>query len=330
MIDSQISEYLTNQKSKNLPAFFNIPVDKGRMNEQIMVEELQAGVIIPEELTILDNFIPANHGKENTSHETISASTSDVHSIPIRQYIPNNKANDSLIIYYHGGGWVFGSIQISDLWCRTLAVKTGITVVSVEYRCAPEFPFPIPVDDCYSVFSWIASNTSDFGTAPGKIALCGDSAGGNLAASVCLKAKKLSGPKICAQLLIYPVIDLSSMETQSYIDYSDGYLLTKEGMQWFREKYLANSQDAFNPLASPILAEDLSGLPSSVIITAEFDPLSNEGASYAERLKSAGVSVTYICYPGLIHAFMYMGNISAAAASAVDDMFEKFRSLILK
>jgi acetyl esterase len=188
-------------------------------------------------------------------------------------------------------------------------------VIAVDYRLAPEHKFPAAVDDCYAATVWVAANSDRLGIDRNRITVGGDSAGGNLGAVVSLKSRDENGPAIALQAMVYPVTDLSSFETPSYQEFADGYQLTKAAMVWFREHYLRSPQDARHPHASPLLASDLRRLAPALIITAECDPLRDEGEAYAERLTAAGVPVTSTRYAGMIHPFF---SLSGAIPQALD------------
>jgi acetyl esterase len=228
--------------------------------------------------------------------------------IPVRIYVPFGKGPFPVLIYFHGGGWVIGDIASSDGLCRTLANASGCIVVSVGYRLAPEHPFPAAADDAYHAMLWVSENASGFGGDPSRIAVCGDSAGGNLAAVVALIARDRGKPAIRYQLLIYPVTD-AACDTPSYEENAEGYFLTKDAMQWFWKHYVQNSADRSHRYASPLRAASFEGLPPALVITAEFDPLRDEGEQYAERLRAAGTPVTLRRYNGMIHGFFAMGAV---------------------
>ena len=203
--------------------------------------------------------------------------------IPVRIYQPTNATDHSLLVWYHGGGWVIGDLDGADVTCRELAARSGSVVVSVDYRLAPESRYPAAHEDCYAATVWAAEHAAELGADASKLAVGGDSAGGNLAAVVSLRARDEDGPAIGFQLLVYPVTD-HDYGTDSYRDNADGYLLTRDGMVWFWDHYLGPDGDGSHPHASPLRAEDLSGLPPAHVITAEYDPLRDEGEAYAKRL----------------------------------------------
>ena len=240
----------------------------------------------------------------------------DADGIPVRIY----RANDDVtpcIIYFHGGGWVIGDLDTHDGVCRQLAEATGFTVVSVHYRLAPEAPFPAPLDDCYRATEWVVANADRLRIDASRIAVAGDSAGGNLGAAVSLKARDENGPAIHFQALIYPVT-ATAMDTPSYVSNAEGYLLTRDTMEWFFSHYIGHDPALEqHHLVAPLLAEDLSGMPSALIITAEFDPLRDEGEAFGERLQAAGVDVTVRRYDGMTHAFFGLTEMLEGARDAM-------------
>jgi acetyl esterase len=193
-------------------------------------------------------------------------------------------------------------------------------VIAVDYRLAPEHKFPAAVVDCYAATVWVASNASRLGIDPRRLSLCGDSAGGNLAAVVALKSRDENGPGIALQALIYPVMDLSSFETSSYREFGEEHFLTRSLMEWFRDHYLPSPEEGRNPHASPLLAPDLRGLPPALLITAECDPLIDEDEAFARRLHEAGVPVAYQRYPGMIHPFFTMPGVIPQAYDAIQQV----------
>lgn len=246
--------------------------------------------------------------------------------ITVRIITPAETADGPLpcLIYYHGGGWVIGDLDTLDTTCRSLANKSGSKIVSVGYRLAPEHKFPAPLDDCYAALRWVADNGAKIGVDPDRLAVGGDSAGGNLAAAVAIRARDEGGPALRYQVLVYPVTN-HSFDTPSYQENADGYLLTKDMMVWFWDHYLDSDSDGQNPLASPLLADDLSGLPPAIVLTGEFDPLRDEGEAYAAKLSEAGVPVTQRRYDGQIHAFWQMPLVFLSAHQAIDQVADELR-----
>ncbi|HEX6818694.1 MAG TPA: alpha/beta hydrolase [Ktedonobacterales bacterium] len=244
--------------------------------------------------------------------------------IPVRMYTPQGGAPFPLLVFFHGGGWVVGDIETHDGLCRSLANGAGCVVVSVDYHLAPEHPFPAAPQDCYAATQWAAANADSLQADSTRIAVGGDSAGGNLAAVVALMARDQGGPRLDFQLLIYPALD-ARMQTPSIDENAEGYMLTKQSMIWYRGHYLQHSGDILNPLASPLLAENLRGLPPALIITAEFDPLRDEGEMYAERLQAAGVSVTHTRYHGMIHGFVSLSSLLDQGKTALAEICQALR-----
>jgi len=239
--------------------------------------------------------------------------------IPVRVYTPGGGDALPVIVYFHGGGWVIGDLEVPDKPCRTLAKAAGAVVVSVDYRLGPEHRYPAAFDDCYAATAWVAEHAEDVGADAGKLAVAGESAGGNLATAVALAARERGGPSIGAQLLVYPVTDFN-FDTASYDENADGYLLTKGSMQWFWAHYLGAQDLGQDPYACPARAESLAGLPPAYVATAEYDPLRDEGEAYAAALRSAGVPVTARRFDGMMHGFFWTLGATPSAAGVIDDM----------
>jgi len=237
-------------------------------------------------------------------------------AIPVRIYRPS-AAPAPVHVHFHGGGWVIGDLDTHDRDCREICVGADCIVVAVDYRLAPEHIFPAAPEDCYASLCWATANLDSLGASRGPVSVGGDSAGGNLAAAVALMARDRNGPAIAMQLLIYPVTD-ATMESASYRDNADGYLLSRTMMSWFWDHYCPDLALRTDPLASPITAEDLSGLPPALVMTAEFDPLRDEGEAYAERLIAAGVEVEVRRFDGLVHGFFSQAGMIEAAREGVD------------
>ena len=221
--------------------------------------------------------------------------------INIRIYTPADEKSLPVIIYYHGGGWVFGDLDSADAGCQLLAAKARAIVVSIDYRLAPEFPFPTPVFDAYDALLWVHEHAAQLNGDPSRLIVAGDSAGGNLATVMTHIAKQYNGPKITAQALIYPVTN-TNFTMDSYKKFGAHFGLDTQGMEWFSEHYSINDNLA-NPLVSPLQAKDFTNLPKTILLAAEADVLFDEGVCYAEKLAIAGVEVTHIVMPGLIHSY---------------------------
>lgn len=263
---------------------------------------------------------------EATSRADVHEVTdTDAGHVPVRIYRPSPAGDLPCLVYFHGGGWVIGDIETHDNVCRNLALQAQCVVVATDYRLAPEHPFPAPLEDCFSVTSWVAENAATLGIDASRIAVGGDSAGGNLSACVSLKAKRQDGPRLVHQLLIYPVTD-AALDTESYAANGEGYMLTREGMQWFFDNYLGESADRFDPMIAPLRAPDVAGLPAATIITAEFDPLRDEGEAYGSRLQAAGVDTAVRRYDGMIHGFFGMTDLLEDARHATAFAAERLRA----
>jgi acetyl esterase len=233
--------------------------------------------------------------------------------LPLRVYRPSGERPLPALLYFFGGGWVLGTIDTADGVSRSLANASGALVVVVGYRLAPEHPFPAAVEDCYTTLRWVAEHAGEIGADPARLAVGGDSAGGNLAAGVALRARS-DGLALVGQLLVYPNTDqLADDESMRTSD--DRYLFNHHSVAWYRQHYLANPDDAANPLASPLLAKTLAGLPPALVITAEYDPLRDQGE--ARRLADEGVQVELSRYPGMAHGFFTMAGTVGASRSAL-------------
>ncbi|PGZ00662.1 esterase [Bacillus cereus] len=255
--------------------------------------------------------------------ENLMIPVSQEEEIKCRVYIPEGQGPFPIFIYYHGGGWVLGDIDVVDASCRMIANRTASIVVSVNYRLAPEYKFPTPVEDAYAALEWFYEKGSSFNGDVTRLAVGGDSVGGNLATVVTMMARDRKGPDITAQVLIYPATNLE-FNTESHQTFAKGFGLDREQLVWFRDHYLRNDEDRYNEYASPLGAEDLSGLPPAIVITAENDVLRDEGMAYAERLKKFGVQVEYACEPGMIHGFFaHMAIFSKNIESTVSKI-DKF------
>jgi len=249
--------------------------------------------------------------------------------MPARIYMPYGTGPFPVLVYLHGGGWVIGDLEAYDATCRALTNAAGCLVVAMEYRLAPEHKFPAAPEDCYAATCWVAANAAAIGGDPRRIAIGGDSAGGNLTAVVAQMARDHGGPALAYQLLVYPVTNYG-YDTASYRENADGYLLTRDAMVWFWDHYLRSAADGNNPLASPLRANDLRGLPPAMVLTAEFDPLRDEGEAYAMRLQEAGVPVTLKRYAGTIHGFFSLGAVLDQGKQAMADAAAALRTIFAR
>jgi acetyl esterase len=265
---------------------------------------------------------PANVGTRDVTIPVAGA------SIPAKVFTPAAAAKGRLpiLIYFHGGGWVLGDHADPDIvrTCKALADSAGCVVVSVGYRLAPEYKFPTGIEDSYASLVWVSQNAALLGGDASKVAVAGDSAGGNIAAVVCMMARDRKGPSIALQILVYPVTD-HSFKTESYKSCGAGYGLATEEMMWFWDHYLRSPSDGESGYASPVRAAVLAGLPPAMVLTAEYDPLRDEGEDYAMRLKQADVPTKVLRYQGMVHGFFTLpfgGEGRRDAAEAIREAFK--------
>lgn len=277
------------------------------------LEPLNA-VEMPPLDTLAPDELRSSFGALGAMSETVPVASVEDRSFPgpagdvgIRIYRARREGVLPALVYFHGGGFVVCDLDSHDGLCRELANASECCVISVDYRLAPEANFPAAPEDCYAATCWVTENAASLGIDPERIAVGGDSAGGNLAAVVSILSRERQGPKLCHQLLIYPVTN-HDFETDSYHTNGAGYLLTREMMIWFWNHYLVDPADGQNPMASPLRAKDLGGLPPATVVTAGFDPLCDEGWAYAKRLSEAGVEVEHQHFPSMFHGFISMGS----------------------
>jgi acetyl esterase len=238
--------------------------------------------------------------------------------LPTRFYRPQDAEGPlPILVYFHGGGYVIGDRDTHDIPCRRLCLGAACLVVSVDYRLAPEFPFPAAVDDAWAATCWVVDHALALGGDPSRVAVGGDSAGGNLAAVVCHLAKRDGAPRFVHQLLIYPVTDLTG-SMPSHVTLAQGYRLTTELLNWFMMHYIHRDGDRGQLIASPLFAEDFTGLPPALVLTAGYDPLRDEGTAYAAKLRDAGVETELVEYGGMIHGFITMGGVVDDAIESMD------------
>jgi acetyl esterase len=251
--------------------------------------------------------------------------------IPVRIYSPAGSGPFGALVYFHGGGWVIGNIETHDVSCRQLTAGAGCVTISVDYRLAPEHKFPAGPEDCYLATRWAADNAASLDVDKNRIAVGGDSAGGNLAAVVSLMARDRGGPKLAFQLLIYPATDCAddTPSQREFAEVSPDYILSRADMEWFWGHYLGPG-DRTNPLACPARAKSLANLPPAFILTAEIDPLRDEGEAYAEALRKTGVVVRLKRYNGVCHGFFSMASMIDKGKLAVADSCEELRAAISK
>jgi acetyl esterase len=248
-------------------------------------------------------------------------------SLPLRIYTPLGVGPFPLMVFFHGSGFVVCSLDTHDAMCRNLCAGAGCVVVSVDYRLAPEHKFPAAVDDAFAATRWAAANAAALGADPSRVLVAGDSAGGNLAAVAALRARDEGGPALAGQLLIYPVTDFHQPGTPSMAENAEGYGLTRQGMEWFWNHYLADPAQAAHPYACPIKANDLTRLPPAYVITAQYDPLRDEAEYYADALSRAGVATRLRRWDGMNHGFFFFPGLVDRATEATDDACAWLRDL---
>lgn len=236
--------------------------------------------------------------------------------LPLRIYRPTAASPLPALLYLHGGGWTIGDLDTHDVVCRDLARASGCAVVSFEYRLAPEHPFPAAADDALAAWRWLRGHADELGIAADRVAIGGDSAGGNLAAGACLDLRAAGEPLPAFQLLIYPSTDQRAV-APSHTTNGKGYLLTTETVAYYRDNYLPDPATRVDPRTSPLLHSDLAGLPPALVLTAGFDPLRDEGLQYADALSAAGVATQYVCFERQIHGFITMGGVIDEANTAI-------------
>jgi acetyl esterase len=246
--------------------------------------------------------------------------------LPVRVYTPEGSPPFPIVVFFHGGGWVVGTLDTYDPLCRALAAATPAVVVSVGYRLAPEHRWPAAVEDAYAATEWASRNAAALGGAQHRLAVAGDSAGGNLAAVVALGARDRGGPAIAFQLLVYPALDAAG-DTASWREYAEGYHLTADGMRWYWDHYLGGA-DGAAPDASPLRAAFVGDLPPALVIGAEYDVLRDEGEAYAARLAQAGIDATASRHPGVVHGFVRWRAVTGAAEDAIQEAAAALRSAL--
>jgi acetyl esterase len=290
----------------------------GPPTEELTPEQLREGYAAlgmvesrPEMASVTDRVAPGPAG-----------------DIPVRVYVPTTQPGPRpVLVYFHGGGWVIGSVETHDGTVRAVAEGSGVTVVSVDYRLAPEHPFPAAIDDCVAAVRWVVDNAAELDVDPGRLAVGGDSAGGNLAAVAAVELRD-SDVDVRYQLLVYPATD-GTMSQPSVDENAEGYFLTKPTMAWFFQQYVGDG-DRTGPRVSPLHLPDtaLAGLPPALVITAEYDPLRDEGEAYAARLAAAGCDVTCSRYDQMIHGFFSMRDLIPEGKAAVDQACESLRAAL--
>jgi acetyl esterase len=298
-VDPQMQEVIERAAKSGLPPFHTVSADEARRFYKQTRAALSPPAPEVDEVRDLAASGPAG-------------------PIPLRLYRGLGTAAGAplpALVYFHGGGWTIGDLETHDIICRTLANNARCAVIAADYRMGPEHRFPAAVEDCIAVTRWVAQHAATLGVDATRIAVGGDSAGGNLAAVVAISLRDAGGPPLAFQALVYPATD-QRMDSASHAKFAEGFLLTRKNMRWFRDNYLSPG-DYDDWRASPIRAADLARLPPAHIITAGYDPLVDEGRAYSDRLVAAGVPVLYECFEGMAHGFLTMGGVVAAANHAL-------------
>ena len=310
-LDPVLASVLEMMAANGAPSLASGTPERARAGFRAMTVDLRDPATLAQVGSVEDGSVPGPAG-----------------AVPVRTYRPEGDAPHPTIVFFHGGGFVIGDLDTHDDHARLLSRDVDAVVVSVDYRLAPETPFPGGYDDCLAAYRWVVEHVADLGGDVHRIAVAGDSAGGNLAAAVALAARD-AGLPLRAQLLLYPAVDFVQGDTHaSRVQNAEGYLLTAEDMRWFGDHYLADVAHAEDPRASVLKAPDLSGVAPAVVATAEYDPLRDEGDAYAAALEAAGVPVVHRRYDGLIHGFFGLGPISPACASAVSELCADLAGLL--
>ncbi|CAB1076308.1 Esterase/lipase [Olavius algarvensis Delta 1 endosymbiont] len=298
-LDPQVVKILEEAQSLGLPDYQDLSPTEARQQMRDHAPPVQPNLAVEK---VVGRTIPGPEG-----------------NIPIRLYYPAGDGLFPTVVYFHGGGWVIGDLETHHAFCHALAKSSGCLVVAVDYRLAPEHRYPAAVEDAYAATKWVAENAETIQADPDRFAVCGDSAGGHLAAVVSMMARDRKGPGIDLQILIYPITDCR-FDTPSYDENREGYMLTRDLMKWFWNYFINDESEADDPYVSPLRAKDLSGLPPALILTAGYDPLRDEGEAYGRRLQEAGVNVTLSRYPGMIHAFIRMTAVLDKANEALGEV----------
>jgi acetyl esterase len=299
-LDPQLAEILAIAKKAGRPPLESLPIEEARREYKKRADTF--GLPVADLFAVVERSIAGPAG-----------------AVPVRLYVPVGVLDPSpLLVFFHGGGWAIGDRDTHDRACRYLAERARCRVASVEYRLAPEHPFPAGVDDCWAAYYTIVSDPAAWDADPKRIAVGGDSAGGNLAAVVAQLAREKRAPRPCFQLLIYPATDMAN-RFQSVEKFGKDYLLTQAMIEKFMAFYAPKPETRRDPRVSPLLARDLAGLPPAFVQTAGFDPIQDEGAAYAKALAAAGVATEYKHYPALVHGYLQLAGYSKGAKIAVDD-----------
>ncbi|MEV6924368.1 alpha/beta hydrolase [Dactylosporangium sp. NPDC051485] len=307
-LDPQVQAMRDRKERDQVAPLYTMTLDAARAAD---LASIRAEGGQPEQVhEVLDHWIDGPGGK-----------------LVVRVYRPSAEPDLPVLVYFYGGGWVLGTVDTADGIARNLANAAGCIVAVPGYRLAPEHPFPAAIEDCWAATEWVFANAAALGADPGRIAVGGDSAGGNIAAALTLMAAEAGQPALAGQLLVYPNTDQTERagEDESMRGSDDPYLFNHHSVAWYRSHYLSDPDDVYNPLVSPILAETLAGLPPALVITAEYDPLRDQGERYAARLAHDGVPVVVTRYEGMIHGFFAMSGSLEAGKVALAQAAKQLR-----
>ena len=302
-VDPQVQEFLDQIAALGLPPHYEVGAVQARENAK-----LRPRAVGPEVAAVEDRTVPGP-GVE----------------VPVRVYWPEGDGPFPMLVWIHGGGMVVGTIETCDAACRRLCLGASCVVISPGYRLAPEHPFPAAPEDCYAAVAWASGNAESLKGDASRLAVGGESAGGNLAAAVALMSRDRGGLSLVHQSIINPMLDLD-FDTESYLRNAEGYFLTRRTMMWYWEQYLQSAEDKDNPYALPLRAGDLSGLPPALLLAGEYDPLLSETEAYAARLQAAGVPATFTHYPGASHNFYNMPPSVDVAVRAMTEIIDAVKA----
>ena len=302
-LDPELAAVVEEIRAMGLPDWHQCSVESARRTE----DEVFSGEPEPPVADVRDLAFDGPHG-----------------DVPVRVYRPENAVAAArgsgprarTIVYFHGGGWTLGTLDSIDGLCRELATRSNAVVVSVDYRLAPEHPFPVAVDEAAAAVEWVADVVTRFGGSPDRLGVAGTSAGGTLALAAALHGREFGGPDLAGQFLLYPIAGRVG-ETDAYRENADGPLLTRADMAWFMEQYLRSPVDAYNPFALPLAADDLGGLPPATVVTAGYDPLRDDGLALVDRFEAEGTTVRGRHYPSMAHGFLSVSDRVSVAAEAL-------------
>lgn len=312
LLDPELRQHLEklDQEGEQLVFDDHLDLEKARADDLVYAASLMEPLPEYANVVVEDFFVPVND-----------------HKVAVRLFTPDGLPDPAPAwVFIHGGGFVFGSIWVLEKFYKQVAAETGCKLFAVDYRLAPENPYPIPLMDCYQVVTWVFAHRDRFGLDEHKFLLGGDSAGGNLTAAVVHKLRDDGKLMVTHQVLIVPALDLASKDSESKQHFSKGFMLDADAQEWFNQQYIPDPELCFTPYVSPLRAADFRGLPTTLIFTAECDPLRDDGRMYAQALERSGVQVHYTCFKGMVHPFFVLQRFSEGARQATLDMLHQVRS----